>query len=77
MNNLFEGAKFGDKYRMRQIDETYPNGRMALFASYEQEGEQETVHLFIEGDTQNSHRYMYDGTLRDCGNRKLDIVSRW
>lgn len=67
MENIFEGAKFGDKFRTR-------DGRMAIFC-----GKLPAINLYrivIEGNL-NSSNYSEFGTLNPHAESLYDIIGKW
>lgn len=71
MSNIFENAKFGDKFQTR-------DDRMALFVGWD--GEMKHAFLYIkEGGMQfyGEAEYNLDGTVFLGGSSQCDIVSRW
>lgn len=73
MKNIFEGAKFGDKFMTR-------DGRKAIVINLTPHYQGITMALTIEGDKDAFYRFYHeDGTAKkEAGDTDaVDIVSKW
>lgn len=73
MKNIFEGAKFGDKFMTR-------DGKKAIVINLTRHFQDITMALTIEGDEDAFYRFYHeDGTAKkEAGDTDaVDIVSKW
>lgn len=68
MKNVFENAKFGDRFITR-------DGHMAVFSSYCSESE--TAHLLVDYSTPRLVLYDYNGVNLDSDSHNADIIGSW
>lgn len=68
MENVFNNAKFGDRFITR-------DGHMAVFSSYCSESE--TAYLLINYSTLQIVRYDYNGVILDSDSHNADIIGSW